>query len=767
MTATVLFERLRKLKPVPAEIDDTILLDWLNQVEGQILHEIFLLALSEITPYSATPTKALAAPYPYDGIYLLWMEAQVDFANGEYERYTNTMQRYNAAWNDLARHIAKCIRPVYGRAVEQGYYLSAYGIAKAHGYTGTEAEWLASLKGAAGEPGKDGKPFHWRGAWDAAATYAHLDAVEHNGSCYVWTDDADSTAGDEPGVDELWELCAAAGAAGANGAPGAKGDTGETGPQGPQGPKGDKGDTGETGPQGPQGPKGDKGDTGPQGPQGPSGGSAELPPVLGNFNAAMQDAAAGSIPVYAGDEAWEIEKIIMEYNENTPLSGYIPDTAWVAAYMAAQKALLKLLPDSAAADAGKLLQVGADGNAAWGNRLPTALKNPAALTFTGAATGTYDGSEALTITIPEGGSGGSTGGGLRKMSAVANYIGIPVAELPQDGTVWMFISKGDGAELYSGTVTIEGGSLTANNLIAVSSGSVIQLNQATTIGAGFVIYGMSATDYVGVWQQVGAGSAAINWRGEYSAQTAYNRLDAVSYEGSSYVFASDTPATGAIPGVDGEWQLMEQKGDSGTDLSLGVTGATVGQIAKITAVDASGKPTAWAPVDMPSGGGSPSMSSDWTLLADITLSEDSAVIKIDKTAAGDSFSIRELAFFGKVKCDTINKELTLWLNGQIGYGHPVVYLGKVLNAAEAGTEYLAVYVEMLPECVFSRTQHCQYNSGVGYNPPSFSASNLRDKSQIAYAPIGNPLTVFAIAPWESGKSGVFKAGTSLKFYGRR
>ena len=749
MTATVLFERLRKLKPIPAEIDDTILLDWLNQVEGQILHEIFLLALSEITPYSATPTEALAAPYPYDGIYLLWMEAQVDFANGEYERYTNTMQRYNTAWNDLARHIAKCIRPVYGRAVEQGYYLSAYGIAKAHGYTGTEAEWLASLKGAAGEPGKDGKPFHWLGAWDAAATYAHLDAVEHNGSCYVWTDDADSTAGDEPGVDELWELCAAAGAAGANGAPGAKGDTGETGPQGPQGPKGDKGDTG------------------PQGPQGPSGGSAELPPVLGNFNAAMQDAVAGSIPVYAGDEAWEIEKIIMEYNENTPLSGYIPDTAWVAAYMAAQKALLKLLPDSAAADAGKLLQVGADGNAAWGNRLPTALKNPAALTFTGAATGTYDGSEALTITIPEGGSGGSTGGGLRKMSAVANYIGIPVAELPQDGTVWMCISKGDGAELYSGTVTIEGGSLTANNLIAVSSGSVIQLNQATTIGAGFVIYGMSATDYVGVWQQVGAGSAAINWRGEYSAQTAYNRLDAVSYEGSSYVFASDTPATGAIPGVDGEWQLLAQKGDTGTDLSLGVTGATVGQIAKITAVDASGKPTAWAPVDMPSGGGSPSMSSDWTLLADITLSEDSAVIKIDKTAAGDSFSIRELAFFGEVKCDTINKELTLWLNGQIGYGHPVVYLGKVLNAAEAGTEYLAVYVEMLPECVFSRTQHCQYNSGVGSNPPSFSASHLRDKSQIAYAPIGNPLTVFAIAPWESGKSGVFKAGTSLKFYGRR
>lgn len=692
MTATVLFERLRKLKPVPAEIDDTILLDWLNQVEGQILHEIFLLALSEITPYSATPTKALAAPYPYDGIYLLWMEAQVDFANGEYERYTNTMQRYNTAWNDLARHIAKCIRPVYGRAVEQGYYLSAYGIAKAHGYTGTEAEWLASLKGAAGEPGKDGKPFHWRGAWDAAATYAHLDAVEHNGSCYVWTDDADSTAGDEPGVDELWELCAAAGAAGANGAPGAKGDTGETGPQGPQGP---------------QGPKGDKGDTGPQGPQGPSGGSAELPPVLGNFNAAMQDAVAGSIPVYAGDEAWEIEKIIMEYNENTPLSGYIPDTAWVAAYMAAQKALLKLLPDSAAADAGKLLQVGADGNAAWGNRLPTALKNPAALTFTGAATGTYDGSEALTITIPEGGSGGSTGGGLRKMSAVANYIGIPVAELPQDGTVWMCISKGDGAELYSGTVTIEGGSLTANNLIAVSSGSVIQLNQATTIGAGFVIYGMSATDYVGVWQQVGAGSAAINWRGEYSAQTAYNRLDAVSYEGSSYVFASDTPATGAIPGVDGEWQLLAQKGDTGTDLSLGVTGATVGQIAKITAVDASGKPTAWAPVDMPSGGGG----REWVEIGHVTTEEDSTnstTIRFTTDVSSTPLELRGVLIICRALFnDTATHNVILKLNNTENTGHNYLLYKPILRNGQI----CSIFSEFLRIDGINSVAQTSYNSG--------------------------------------------------------
>ena len=47
------------------------------------------------------------------------------------------------------------------------------------------------------------------------------------------------------------------------------------------------------------------------------------------------------------------------------------------------------------------------------------------------------------------------------------------------------------------------------------------------------------------------------------------------------------------------------KGEPGKDGGIAITNtATVGQIAKITAVDDSGKPTAWEAVDMPSGGGS-------------------------------------------------------------------------------------------------------------------------------------------------------------------
>ncbi len=88
---------------------------------------------------------------------------------------------------------------------------------------------------------------------------------------------------------ESGEFDGPAGPQGETGPQGPKGDTGETGPQGPKGdtgdtgPQGPKGDTGDTGPQGPkgdtgetgpQGPKGDTGETGPQGPKGDTGKTA-------------------------------------------------------------------------------------------------------------------------------------------------------------------------------------------------------------------------------------------------------------------------------------------------------------------------------------------------------------------------------------------------------------------------------------------------------------------------------------------------------------
>lgn len=70
-------------------------------------------------------------------------------------------------------------------------------------------------------------------------------------------------------------------------------------------------------------------------------------------------------------------------------------------------------------------------------------------------------------------------------------------------------------------------------------------------------------------------------------------------------------------------ELQPAGGSGGTDLSLGMTNAAVGQIAKITAVDADGKPTAWSPVDMPSGGSTVTWHDD--LLAEGTIVANTVV----------------------------------------------------------------------------------------------------------------------------------------------
>lgn len=71
-------------------------------------------------------------------------------------------------------------------------------------------------------------------------------------------------------------------------------------------------------------------------------------------------------------------------------------------------------------------------------------------------------------------------------------------------------------------------------------------------------------------------------------------------EGANDTVAAQTTQINAL--IQQANNLPDAGGSGGTDLALGITGATVGQIAKITAVDSNGKPTAWTPVDMPSGG---------------------------------------------------------------------------------------------------------------------------------------------------------------------
>ena len=125
---------------------------------------------------------------------------------------------------------------------------SAYEVAVENGFSGTETEWLASLKGATGAPGANGKDGE-----NGKTPY-----VGDNGNWYIGADD---TGKPSRGVK---------GDKGEKGEKGAQGIQGEQGIQGVQGEKGDKGDKGSPG------AKGDKGEPGAKGEKGDPGATPNL-----------------------------------------------------------------------------------------------------------------------------------------------------------------------------------------------------------------------------------------------------------------------------------------------------------------------------------------------------------------------------------------------------------------------------------------------------------------------------------------------------------
>lgn len=49
----------------------------------------------------------MLVPAPFDEMYLRWLEAQIDYANGEYGKYNNSILMYQAAYDGYANYYNK------------------------------------------------------------------------------------------------------------------------------------------------------------------------------------------------------------------------------------------------------------------------------------------------------------------------------------------------------------------------------------------------------------------------------------------------------------------------------------------------------------------------------------------------------------------------------------------------------------------------------------------------------------------------------------
>ena len=138
-------------------------------------------------------------------------------------------------------------------------------------------------------------------------------------------------------------------------------------------------------------------------------------------------------------------------------------------------------------------------------------------------------------------------------------------------------------------------------------------------------------------------------------------------------------------GNDGNVTVVDAPSSGGTDKSLGITSATVGQIAKITAVDSVGKPTGWEAVDMPSGGGE-----TWELINEITLTETVNYLIIDKDANGNAFSLRR----AKVECIIKLDESDPFTNIKIQV-NGLTISKNATTTIKSGTVYYSVLIECM------------------------------------------------------------------------
>lgn len=149
MKIKTLIETTRELTHTP--LSDAVLLMFLSNCENTILTDVLLAAPENCEEYTAVTTDALLVPHPFDKLYLPYMQAQIYHAEGEFAQYQNYMDLYNEYRDEYARYILSNVSPAKGQATGNGYYITAYAIAVAHGFSGTEEEWLAGLNG------KDGK----------------------------------------------------------------------------------------------------------------------------------------------------------------------------------------------------------------------------------------------------------------------------------------------------------------------------------------------------------------------------------------------------------------------------------------------------------------------------------------------------------------------------------------------------------------------------------------------------------------------------------
>jgi len=101
MTINELITKVRAEKP--NSFTDAQLYSFINQIEAEVAEQ--LRVATKVYSYTSAQVndgnKVLLAKPPYDRLYISWIKAQIDYAQEEYESYSNNQAQHVADFRDF------------------------------------------------------------------------------------------------------------------------------------------------------------------------------------------------------------------------------------------------------------------------------------------------------------------------------------------------------------------------------------------------------------------------------------------------------------------------------------------------------------------------------------------------------------------------------------------------------------------------------------------------------------------------------------------
>ena len=115
MTIMDAIYRIDELKPNSYSQSEKI--KWLSSLDGLVKSKIIDTheggdgVVFEGYNEDSDLSTVLLVPAPYDDIYLRWLETQIDYTNGEYGKYNNSVTVFNTAYTEYANYYNRTHMP--------------------------------------------------------------------------------------------------------------------------------------------------------------------------------------------------------------------------------------------------------------------------------------------------------------------------------------------------------------------------------------------------------------------------------------------------------------------------------------------------------------------------------------------------------------------------------------------------------------------------------------------------------------------------------